>query len=52
MQIGYYAMFNYDEYDPTEEKYSISILFPDVPECCIRRNLSISFKYKKKPQDC
>lgn len=34
MQIGYYAIFNYDEYDPSEERYGISILFPDVPECC------------------
>ena len=33
MQIGYYAVLNYDEYDPKEEKYGISILFPDVPEC-------------------
>ncbi|BAK98065.1 hypothetical protein OBV_08670 [Oscillibacter valericigenes Sjm18-20] len=33
MQIGYYAVFNYDEYDTKEEKYGISILFPDVPEC-------------------
>jgi len=33
MQIGYYAVFNYDEYDSKEEKYGISILFPDVPEC-------------------
>ncbi len=33
MQIGYYAVFNYDEYDPKEERYGISILFPDVPEC-------------------
>ena len=34
MQIGYYAILNYDEYDPSEERYGISILFPDVPECC------------------
>lgn len=33
MQIGYYAVFNYDEYDPSEERYGISIFFPDVPEC-------------------
>lgn len=33
MQIGYYAIFNYEEYDPKEEKYGISIFFPDVPEC-------------------
>lgn len=33
MKIGYYAVFNYDEYDPTEEKWGISILFPDIPEC-------------------
>lgn len=33
MQVGYYAVFNYDEYDPKEEKYGISILFPDIPEC-------------------
>lgn len=32
MKIGYYAIFNYDEYDEEEEKYGISITFPDVPE--------------------
>ncbi|MCR2042688.1 type II toxin-antitoxin system HicB family antitoxin [Anaerosalibacter massiliensis] len=29
MKIGYYAIFNYDEYD----EYGISISFPDLPEC-------------------
>lgn len=32
MKIAYYAVFNYDEYDEKEEKYGISILFPDIPE--------------------
>lgn len=31
MRIAYYAIFNYDEYDKTEQKYGISIQFPDVP---------------------
>lgn len=32
MIIKYYAVFNYDEYDPTGKKYGISISFPDIPE--------------------
>lgn len=32
LSVTYYAVFNYDEYDPKEKKYGISILFPDVPE--------------------
>lgn len=32
MRISYYAIFNYDEYDKCEEKYGISITFPDIPE--------------------
>ncbi|PNH20848.1 hypothetical protein B6K86_01945 [Lachnospiraceae bacterium] len=31
MKVAYYAVFNYDEYDPSEKKYGISILFPDIP---------------------
>ncbi len=31
MRIAYYAIFNYDEYDKAEQKYGISITFPDVP---------------------
>ena len=32
MRVSYYAVFNYDEYDKNEEKYGISITFPDIPE--------------------
>ena len=32
MRVSYYAVFNYDEYDKSEEKYGISITFPDIPE--------------------
>lgn len=40
MDIEYYAIFNYDEYDKNEEKYGISITFPDVPEAntCARND--------------
>lgn len=31
MEISYYAIFNYQEYDDKEEKYGIAITFPDVP---------------------
>ena len=30
MRVSYYAVFNYDEYDKSEEKYGISITFPDT----------------------
>ncbi|SHK54354.1 type II toxin-antitoxin system HicB family antitoxin [Paramaledivibacter caminithermalis] len=33
MKIGYYAIFDYNEYDEKEEAYGISISFPDIPEC-------------------
>lgn len=33
MKIGYYAIFNYDDYDINEEKYGIAIEFPDILEC-------------------
>lgn len=32
MRVSYYAVFNYDEYDKNEEKYGISITFPDITE--------------------
>lgn len=32
MRVSYYAVFNYDEYDKSEEKYGISITFPDITE--------------------
>ncbi len=32
MEISYYAIFNYQDYDENEEKYGIAITFPDVPE--------------------
>lgn len=32
MEISYYAIFNYKDYDKNEKKYGISITFPDVPE--------------------
>ena len=32
MRVSYYSVFNYDEYDKNEEKYGISITFPDIPE--------------------
>lgn len=32
MIIKYYAIFDYSEYDDQEEKYGISITFPDIPE--------------------
>lgn len=40
MDIEYYAIFNYDEYDSREEKYGISITFPDIPEAntCARND--------------
>lgn len=40
MKISYYAIFNYDEYDKDEEKYGISITFPDIPAAntCARNN--------------
>lgn len=31
MKISFYAIFNYQDYDENEEKYGISITFPDVP---------------------
>lgn len=33
MKIGYYAIFNYEEYDVNEKEYGIAITFPDIPEC-------------------
>lgn len=30
MQISYYAVFDYSEYDETEEEYGISVTFPDI----------------------
>ncbi|WP_052356607.1 type II toxin-antitoxin system HicB family antitoxin [Faecalimicrobium dakarense] len=33
MKIGYYAVFNYEEYDKHEKEYGIAIEFPDIPEC-------------------
>lgn len=40
MDIEYYAIFNYDEYDSNGEKYGISISFPDIPEAvtCARND--------------
>lgn len=40
MDIEYYAIFNYDEYNRNEEKYGILITFPDIPEAvtCARNN--------------
>lgn len=40
MDIKYYAVFNYDEYDSNQEKYGISITFPDIPEAvtCARND--------------
>lgn len=33
MKIGYYAVFDYNEYDKKEESYGIAISFPDIPSC-------------------
>lgn len=40
MRICYYAIFDYSEYDESEEKYGISITFPDIPEAntCARND--------------
>lgn len=40
MDIKYYAVFNYDEYDCNQKKYGISITFPDIPEAvtCARND--------------
>lgn len=40
MKIFYYAIFDYTEYDRKQEKYGISITFPDVPEAntCARND--------------
>jgi len=40
LPISYYAVFNYDQYDKTERKYGLSILFPDLPEAntCARND--------------
>lgn len=32
MKIGYYSIFNFDEFDPSGDKYGIAISFPDIPE--------------------
>lgn len=40
MKISYYAIFDYREYDNNQEKYGISITFPDIPEAntCARND--------------
>ena len=40
MDIEYYAVFNYNEYDNHEERYGIAITFPDIPEAntCARND--------------
>lgn len=32
MEVSYYAIFDYKNYDKNEKKCGISITFPDVPE--------------------
>lgn len=40
MEISYYAIFDYSEYDENEKKYGISVTFPDIPEAntCARND--------------
>lgn len=40
MDIEYYAIFNYDEYDSREKEYGLSITFPDITEAntCARND--------------
>lgn len=49
MKIGYYAIFNYEEYDRNEEQYGIGIEFPDIPECisCARTEQEALFMAKE-----
>lgn len=32
LKVGYYSVFNFDEFDPSGGKYGIAISFPDIPE--------------------